>query len=649
MNSCYTIKESETEEYYKKLTDRRGYMKKKRTVAAVLAMVLTLGAGLAGCSTKSKEIVFADVGWDSVRFHNAVAGLVAESAFDYSWTEMPGSTPIMHEALKSGEIDVNMEEWTDNLATYHEDRDAGLFKDLGTNFGDNTQGFYVPRYVIEGDPERGIAPMAPDLKTVQDLKKYADVFPDDEKPGKGRIYGAIPGWEINEVMQKKVQYNGLDSQYNYFQPGSDSALSAAFTSAYEKGDPIVGYYWEPTWLTGKYDLVLLEDTPYVDLEKFKAGETACPSVDVTVGVSNQFYEAEPEFCEFLEKYKTSSALTSEALAYMQDTGADYGEAAKWFLTEHSEFIDQWLPEDKAAEVKGALGLVEEKPNYFFEFPFVIPIDVSAFDASVKAFAGQASVFKAIRNGLNVLINVLNAILNLIPWWLLLVIVFFGGYKLSGKLRNGFIYSALLFLVGVIGLWDLMYETLSIVLASVVISLLIGLPVGILISGSEKANVIIRPILDTMQTMPVFVYLIPATLFFGLGKAPAVIATTIYAIVPVIRLTSHGIRQVDPEVVEAARSFGSTKMQCLFKVQIPQALPTILTGVNQTLMMAMAMVVTCSMIGASGLGMEVLISVNRTEIGRGLLSGTAVVIVAILMDRLTQGWFKRKEENADGRK
>ncbi|WP_343264716.1 ABC transporter permease subunit, partial [Ligaoa zhengdingensis] len=122
-----------------------------------------------------------------------------------------------------------------------------------------------------------------------------------------------------------------------------------------------------------------------------------------------------------------------------------------------------------------------------------------------------------------------------------------------------------------------------------------------------------------------------------------IATTIYAIVPVIRLTSHGIRQVDPEVVEAAKAFGSTRFQTLVKVQIPQAMPTILTGVNQTLMMAMAMVVTCSMIGASGLGMEVLISVNRIEIGRGLLAGVAVVIVAILMDRLTQGWFKKGEE------
>ena len=150
----------------------------------------------------------------------------------------------------------------------------------------------------------------------------------------------------------------------------------------------------------------------------------------------------------------------------------------------------------------------------------------------------------------------------------------------------------------------------------------------------------------MQTMPVFVYLIPALLFFGLGKAPAVIATTIYAIVPIIRLTSLGIRQIDAEVVEASLSFGSTWLQSLVKVKIPQALPTIMTGVNQTIMMAMAMVVTTSMIGATGLGMEVLISVNRIEIGRGLISGTAVVILAVIIDRLTQGLGGKVEVNPD---
>lgn len=169
-----------------------------------------------------------------------------------------------------------------------------------------------------------------------------------------------------------------------------------------------------------------------------------------------------------------------------------------------------------------------------------------------------------------------------------------------------------------------------------IALVFGLPFGILISFSKKADKIVRPILDAMQTMPVFVYLIPALLFFGMGAPAAVIATVIYAIVPVIRLTSFGIRNVDPEIVEAAVSFGSTWWQTLCKVQIPQALPTIMTGINQTLMMAMAMVVTCSMIGARGLGMEVLNAVNRIEIGRGLVAGSCVVVMAIVMDRITQG-------------
>ena len=194
----------------------------------------------------------------------------------------------------------------------------------------------------------------------------------------------------------------------------------------------------------------------------------------------------------------------------------------------------------------------------------------------------------------------------------------------------------------------MNETLSIIIASVIVSLILGFPIGIWLSTSDRLDRLVRPILDTMQTMPVFVYLIPAMMFFGLGKPPAVIATTVYAVVPMIRLTNHGIRQIDKEVVEAALAFGSTKMQSLIKVQIPQALPTIMEGVNQTLMMAMSMVVTTSMIGAFGLGMEVLIAVNRVEIGRGLIYGSAVVVLAIILDRITQGMVKRSEVKNDGK-
>jgi ABC-type proline/glycine betaine transport system permease subunit len=281
----------------------------------------------------------------------------------------------------------------------------------------------------------------------------------------------------------------------------------------------------------------------------------------------------------------------------------------------------------------------------YKFPFQIDIDVEAIDKAVREFAITFDVvLKMIRNGLNGLLNSIQALLTFIPWWVLVLLVVFLGFKQTGKIKTGIVYGLMLTVIGIVGLWGLMLTTLSIVIASVALSVLLGFPIGILISTSDRANRWVRPILDTMQTMPVFVYLIPAVLLFGLGKTPAVIATTIYAIVPIIRLTNLGIRQVDTEVVEAAKAFGSTKTQAMMKVQIPQAWPTIMAGVNQTLMMAMAMVVTASMIGAAGLGMEVLISVNRVEVGRGLVSGTAVVLLAILLDRLSQGWTKEKKED-----
>ncbi len=281
-------------------------------------------------------------------------------------------------------------------------------------------------------------------------------------------------------------------------------------------------------------------------------------------------------------------------------------------------------------------------DWLFQFPFEFSIDTAAIDKAVRGFAVRyEAFFDAIKSGLTGFVSTINTVLNHTPWILLVLLVFFLGWKSHKSLKNGVLYAVLLVLIGFVGLWDLALMTLAIVLAGVILALALGFPIGILISYSPRANNIIRPVLDTMQTMPVFVYLIPTAIFFGLGAAPAVISTVIYAVVPVIRLTSLAIRQIDKEVVEAASAFGSTKWQALVKVQIPQALPTIMAGVNQTLMMAMSMVVTCSMIGAKGLGGEVLIAVNRIEISRGLLAGSSVVIMAILLDRLTQGWFTEK--------
>lgn len=287
-------------------------------------------------------------------------------------------------------------------------------------------------------------------------------------------------------------------------------------------------------------------------------------------------------------------------------------------------------------------------DWMYEFPFKFPINLKAIDDSVRAFSVKHSAFfDIITKGLRNFVNLIYNFINFIPWFVVILIVFVAGWRLLGKVSKGLLYAGLLLLVGALGYWDMMNETLSIIIASVIISLAFGFPIGILVSTSDKIDDFVRPILDTMQTMPVFVYLIPALLFFGLGKAPGVIATTIYAIVPIIRLTNHGIRQIDEEVVESSLAFGSTWLQSLIKVQIPQALPTIMTGVNQTLMMAISMVVTTSMIGVRGLGLEIINGVNKIEIGRGIISGIAIVIMAVIMDRLTQGLVKRSEVESSG--
>ena len=283
-------------------------------------------------------------------------------------------------------------------------------------------------------------------------------------------------------------------------------------------------------------------------------------------------------------------------------------------------------------------------EYLLKFPEAWQFDVgSAIDDAVKAFSrNHREALTFIKRGIITAISGINDLLAFIPWWVFIIAVALIGWRVSGKKRVGLIYAAMLFFVGSSGLWDHMLETLSIVTASVILSVVLGFPLGIVIALNKRAGKIIRPILDLMQTMPTFVYLVPAVILFSTGKTPALMATTIYAIVPMIRLTSHGITHVDEEVVEAATAFGSTSIQALVKVQIPQALPTIMQGLNQTIMMAMSMVVTCSLIGANGLGMEILLATNRTEMGRALMPGICIVFVAIILDRLTQGLVDSQE-------
>lgn len=250
------------------------------------------------------------------------------------------------------------------------------------------------------------------------------------------------------------------------------------------------------------------------------------------------------------------------------------------------------------------------------------------------------VFEGISEALLRFILAFEAPFRALSWPWLAAGVALLAWFLSRRLSLALGLAFAVWLLAGLGLWDQAMQTLALVVAAVVLSVALGLPLGILMAKSDRFRGLMLPVLDAMQTMPSFVYLIPALLLFGLGKVPALLATVIYAAPPMIRLTDLGLRLVSREVVEAAEAYGATPWQRLLKVELPLALPNLLTGVNQTTMMALAMVVIASMIGARGLGEEVLLGIQRLDVGRGAEAGVAIVALAILMDRLTQAVGQR---------
>jgi glycine betaine/proline transport system permease protein len=234
---------------------------------------------------------------------------------------------------------------------------------------------------------------------------------------------------------------------------------------------------------------------------------------------------------------------------------------------------------------------------------------------------------------NIIVNIVDGLMYFPPW---IVIALFSliAWKIAG--RKVSIFTAIGFcLLWNLRLWEPTLETLTLVIVATLMAVLLGIPMGILAALSRTGYRIIMPLMDFMQTMPAFVYLIPAIPFFGLGAVSAIFSTVVFAMPPAIRLTCLGIKQVPPELFEAADAFGSTRSQKLFKVQLPLAIPTIMAGINQTIMLALSMVVIAAMIGAGGLGAEVWKAIQRLEPGMGFQAGIAIVILAMILDRISQ--------------
>jgi glycine betaine/proline transport system substrate-binding protein len=305
-------------------------LKKVMIIVAAIAIAFTISA----CEPDEK-IVIGEGNWQSNAFHSQVARIIIEEGYGVEVDVVLADTAIMVSSLKADDMDLAMEIWSDNIPTYQDDLDAGEYVELSTNFDDNTQGLYIPTYVAEQNPG---------LRTVEDLKDYVHLFPNPEGGDKGIIYGGPEGWSATVMLHDKMEAYGLDEYYVFKTINSTPTMNATLASAIANEEPWVGYNWEPTWVTGFYDLTLLEDTEYSP-EDFAEGVGAFPSVDVNVVVNSDFEDRFPEITEFLSNYETNSELTSEALAYMEENDAEADAAAVWFMLANEDLWSPWVTDE----------------------------------------------------------------------------------------------------------------------------------------------------------------------------------------------------------------------------------------------------------------------------------------------------------------
>ena len=308
------------------------------------------------CNGLDRELVFGGLDWSSASLHNQIATQILQAGFGCEITDIPGSTIPIVQGLVRGDIDIVMEIWFNSAPDlYHEAVAAGDVLDLGLNMNAGEMSFLVPRYVIDGDAERGIEPMAPDLKSVADLPRYAEVFEDPEQPGMGRYYNCIIGWQCELINNDKMAVYGLEEHFTNFRPGAKAALDASLAGAYEKGEAWLGYYWGPTPMLARYPVIQLEEPEWTQV--CWDGDRGCqfpPSI-VNVAVAKGFVEsASEEMLEFLRAYELDQWKVLEYMTHQIMTDAEWAEVARDFLKAEPDVWTAWVSDEVAGRVQAAL-------------------------------------------------------------------------------------------------------------------------------------------------------------------------------------------------------------------------------------------------------------------------------------------------------
>ncbi len=627
-------------------------MKQLKVFLGILALTLAAASpayALAACNG-GQVIKLADQTWESATFTTHVIRKLLVDGYDCRVEIVPGTPAAVESALAQNDLQVIAEQWSGRSPIIEKAIAQQAVRVVGDTLqGGAQQGWYVPDYLVHGDDARGIKPSAPDLDSWDKLPKYKHLFTDPEQPDKGRFLNCPSGWVCEKTNSRLLALRGLEKDYTNFRAGTGAALDAEISSAYDQGKPILFYYWQPAGLMAKYKFHKLEQGPFNKAcwDSIVSGEgTLCPSdflvARLAVAVSQPFAQNNPDIIEFFNRLKFQPALLNGIILIMTEQRLSGDAAATRFLNEHPEIWHAWLPAEAIAKVDAKLAN-DAAPASNWMFAQWSGADwINRQVTEIVKDYGDA--FRQVSDFmLTAILLPVERAMQKIPAWLFLALVAVLSWHATRKSLATVLYISGLFIIGAVGLWDKLIQTFSLVLVSTAISVLIGIPMGIIAARIRFLRRLLIPVLDVMQTLPSFVYLIPVLMLFGLGKVPALFATVIYAVPPLIRLTILGLRQVDPNVTEAAQAFGVTRWQMLTKVTMPLARPSIMAGINQTTMMALGMVVVASMIGARGLGEDVLAGIQTLDVGRGLQAGLAIVILAIVMDRITQAYGRPRRK------
>jgi glycine betaine/proline transport system substrate-binding protein len=593
------------------------------TAAADAARTSAAAAESASCRT----VRFSDVGWTDITATTALTSRLLQGLGYQTITQIL-SIPVTYASIKNRQIDIYLGDWEPSIA---EDRRPyladGSVQVVRANLAGAKYTLAVPSYVA-----------AAGVKNFADLHAHADRF-------KRRIFGIEPGNDGNRIISTLIAQNGFDLGDWTLVESSEQGMLSEVDRAIRRSDWIVFLAWSPHPMNLKYHMDYLaggDGTFGTDY----GGATIY--TDVRTG-----YLAEcPNVGALLKNLEFTPDIESQLMAFILDDHLDGAKAAGRFLAGHPALLDRWLAgvttidgKPGAEAVRRSLRTSElhryaDRLGEANDWVIGHKIPLGAWLNQGVEFATHRAqgFFDGISTTLGSVITALTAFLMRVPALLLIVLLTTGAFILRrSPALTAFIAGSLL-LIDNLGYWEATIQTFSLVLFSTLVCVLFGVPIGIAAAHRPWLYKFLHPVLDLMQTIPTFVYLIPTLVLFGLGVVPGLISTVIFAIPAPIRLTHLGISSVPRQLVEVGEAFGATRRQLLFKVELPHALPTIMAGVTQCIMLSLSMVVIAALVGADGLGKPVVRALNSVNIAMGFEAGLAIVILAIILDRV----FKRSD-------